>query len=85
MNGPEHADALVEQIVHELARLRTGRVDTLIHLFVSAPAAVVFMLGQHRDALGRLRLHEVEFSQSADPGYCPTIDLPFPLGASPSA
>ncbi|ETR77544.1 hypothetical protein X566_07765 [Afipia sp. P52-10] len=62
--------------------IRTARPDSsgITHLFVAAPNAFTFFLGQRRTALGPVRLYEYDFDGARGRSYAPALTLP--LGAS---
>ena len=47
-----------------------------MHLFSAAPNALLFFLGQHREALGRLQLYEFDFGLERDGSYAASITIP---------
>lgn len=76
----EHADAIAEAVIRQLRAARAGRPDRLIHLFMAAPVALVFLIGQHQHALGRIRVYEFDFTHQATSSYSPSFELPLALG-----
>jgi hypothetical protein len=69
-----HATVLAEALVAEINRVRQpgGR----IHLFVSAPNAFNFFLGQRQPLLGTLILYEYDFEGRHGGSYMPSLSLP---------
>lgn len=49
------------------------------HLFVAAPNAFTFFLGQRQPVLGRVRLYEFDFEAGRDRSYSASLLLPLPL------
>jgi hypothetical protein len=49
---------------------------TVFHLFVAAPNALTFFLGQQAAVLGRVRLYEFDFEGGRDLSYRPSLTLP---------
>lgn len=50
--------------------------EILTHLFVAAPNALTFFLGQQAPVLGRVRLYEFDFEGGRDRSYRPSLTLP---------
>jgi hypothetical protein len=67
-----HAFDIAQRIASE-ARTDEGAA---IHLFVAAPNALVFFLGQRRALLGRVTLYEFDFEGTRDRSYHPSLTLP---------
>jgi hypothetical protein len=71
-----HALALAQALALRIrARTAEERRGTL-HLFVSAPNAFLFYLGQLARGLGRIQLYEYDFDTGAPGAYRPSIMLP---------
>ncbi len=67
----------------ELADTATGAIRTakadgpgLTHLFVAAPNAFTFFLGQRQTALGTVRLYEFDFDGGRGRSYAAALTLP---------
>lgn len=67
----------------ELAEAATGAVRDaraggpgIVHLFIAAPNAFTFLLGQRQPALGRVRLYEFDFEGERNRSYTPALTLP---------
>ena len=58
-----------------LAKLRTTKPGTT-HIFVAAPNALTFFLGQQQPVLGRVRLYEFDFEGGRDGSYSASLTLP---------
>lgn len=75
LNGA-HALRLAQQLA---ARIRTRGVEEregTLHLFMAAPNAFVFRLGQLARAFGAIQLYEYAFDTSKPGGYTPSLRLP---------
>lgn len=69
-----HASALADGVLAAVrARLPAGGRS---HLFVAAPNAFSFMLGQRRVGLGPTTLYEFDFDGARGGGYQPSLTLP---------
>jgi hypothetical protein len=73
--GAEHAVALADNLAEVIRANRPKKAGTT-HLFISAPNALAFFLGQHRGALGNLQLYEFDFEGEQGGSYSPSIRLP---------
>ncbi|MDB4222789.1 SAVED domain-containing protein [Granulosicoccus sp.] len=51
-------------------------VDSVSHVFIAAPNALTFFLGQLAPVLGRVRLYEFDFEGGSDRSYSPSLTLP---------
>lgn len=64
--------------------VREARADGtgMTHLFIAAPNAFTFFLGQRQTALGAVRIYEFDFDGGRDRSYAPALSLPVavPLG-----
>lgn len=70
-----HAFALAEKLAQEInSRRAVERPD--LHLFVSAPNAFTFFLGQRQPSLGSTTLYEFDFEGTNGRGYKPSLMLP---------
>jgi hypothetical protein len=75
LDGP-HALRLAQTLGRILrARPVSERMGTL-HLFASAPNALVLFLGQLAPALGRVQLYEYDFEKRVPGAYWPSFRLP---------
>jgi hypothetical protein len=68
-----HAWDLVQQLV---ARIRATTTGGHAHLFLAAPNAVSFFVGQHRRMVGPTTLYEFDFEGERDATYRPSLSLP---------
>lgn len=73
--GANHALELSNSFVALLSALRTNPADRF-HLFFAAPNALMYFIGQHREALGRITAYEFDFGLERDFSYAPSISLP---------
>jgi hypothetical protein len=71
----DHAIALADSLA-DLIRTRRPRNGGTTHLFIAAPNALAFFLGQHRGALGKVQLYEFDFEGEWGGSYSPSIRLP---------
>lgn len=75
VRGPDHASQLVAALIPVFSDAR--RVPRArVHLFTSAPNSLLFILGQFREALGRVVLYEYDFAFERHCTYEPSITLP---------
>jgi hypothetical protein len=75
INGADHAFALAAGFVEELQRARPSRTS-IVHLFAAAPNALLFFIGQQREALGRIQFYEFDYSLERDGSYAASIAIP---------
>nr|WP_231377639.1 SAVED domain-containing protein [Sphingobium sp. JAI105] len=68
-----HAANLATALV---AALRSTSSAPRVHLFLAAPNALSFFIGQRRPQLGRLTLYEFDFEGGSDRTYRPSLALP---------
>ena len=59
------------------AKLRVAQPGTT-HIFVAAPNALTFFLGQQQPVLGRVRLYEFDFEGGRGGSYSASLTLPIP-------
>ncbi|SEF11012.1 hypothetical protein SAMN05444161_8513 [Rhizobiales bacterium GAS191] len=71
-----HAFELAEALAGVVGETRNADPAATIHLFVAAPNAFTFYLGQRQAALGRVRLYEFDFEGGRDRSYVPALTLP---------
>lgn len=70
-----HAFELAEAAASAVRDARAGGPG-MLHLFVAAPNAFTFFLGQRQPALGRVRLYEFDFEGGRHRTYAPALTLP---------
>lgn len=71
----DHAVALADTLA-DVIRTHRPKSGGTTHLFVAAPNALAFFLGQHRGALGTVQLYEFDFEGERGGSYSPSIRLP---------
>lgn len=71
----DHAVALADSLA-EVIRTHRPKNEGTVHLFIAAPNALTFFLGQHRGALGKVQLYEFDFEGEQGGSYSPSIRLP---------
>lgn len=76
-----HADTLAAAISAQV-RAAGARLAGTIHLFITAPNAFTFFLGQRQAAMGRIRLYEYDFEGARDRSYSPALTLPVTDGST---
>jgi hypothetical protein len=77
VKGPDHAYLLATALPALLSNARPNR-PARAHIFFACPNALMFFIGQQREALGRLALYEFDFGFERDGSYQPSITLPLP-------
>ncbi|KQQ11821.1 hypothetical protein ASF53_16805 [Methylobacterium sp. Leaf123] len=73
-----HACELATALAAQIRTERGGAASAMIHLFVAAPNAFTFFLGQRQPLLGRVCLYEFDFEGGRDRSYAPALTLPIP-------
>lgn len=73
--GGRHAFELADAATYAV---RSAMADGqgLVHLFIAAPNAFTFFLGQRQTVLGRVRLYEFDFDGGRGRSYAPALTLP---------
>lgn len=71
-NG-RHADEIAAAAAHALHELPPA---PMLHLFIAAPNALTFFLGQRQMSLGPTLLYEHDFEGTRDRSYRPSLKLP---------
>jgi hypothetical protein len=76
----EDANHIIKAIQELISYVRLTRRPTekggQLHLFIAAPNAFAFFLGQQSKVLGRLTLYEFDFENMLSGSYHPAISLP---------
>lgn len=72
--GGEHAAELADQIADEIKAMRVP-IGARVHIFIAAPNAFTFFLGQHRDSIGPVTLYEFDFQRAVDGSYHPSFRI----------
>ena len=71
----QHAFDLAETLALQINEKRIGHRPPL-HLFIAAPNAFTFFLGQRQPGLGKTTLYEYDFEGANGGGYKPSLSLP---------
>lgn len=69
-----HAFLLAEGLAQQVHAARTRGFR--VHLFIAAPNALTFMVGQRQLVLGDLTLYEYDFEGTHSGSYAPSLSLP---------
>jgi hypothetical protein len=75
MNG-RHAFELAEAATRAVRAARTASGTAMTHLFIAAPNAFTFFLGQRQPVIGRVRLYEFDLEGGRNRSYAPALTLP---------
>lgn len=75
-----HAFDLAEVLARSVAGVR--KPGATVHLFIAAPNAFTFFLGQRQPQVGAVTLYEYDFEGMHGAGYTPSLKLP--VGPAPS-
>jgi len=78
----QHAFDLAELLVQRINVERNP--GARVHLFIAAPNAFTFFLGQRQPSMGSVTLYEFDFEGQRGGGYAPSIALPI-VQAAPGA
>jgi len=73
IKGGEHAAAIAAKIAEAVAAVR--KPGGAVHLFVAAPNAFSFFLGQQAEAMGKCVNYEFDFSSQIDGSYQPSFKI----------
>lgn len=76
IKGADQAYQLAAQLPSLLANARPSRMASA-HLFWACPNALLFFIGQQREALGRVELYEFDFGIEREGSYSHSLSLPF--------
>jgi len=72
-----HIIVAVQELISHVRLVRTAvEKSGTVHLFIAAPNAFAFFLGQQAKPLGKIILYEFDFEQSKAGTYEPVISLP---------
>lgn len=74
IKGPDHAYRLAAKLPSVLAEARPSRAARA-HVFFACPNAMMFFIGQQREALGRVALYEFDFGIERDGSYSHSLSL----------
>jgi hypothetical protein len=73
-----HIYLAVQELITKLRQEKSGKEKQgTIHIFVAAPNALVFSLGQNFKSLGKIKLYEYDFEQYRTGTYTLSMQLPF--------
>lgn len=75
VNG-RHAFELARSVAAQAKAHGSAASGEATHLFVAAPNALTFYLGQHHLLMGRVRLYEFDFDGAQGGSYKPSLTLP---------
>lgn len=81
IKGADHAHQLATALPALLKSARPTRAAKA-HVFFACPNALMFFIGQQREALGRLALYEFDFGIEVDGSYQLSFSLPLPANAA---
>jgi hypothetical protein len=73
IRGGEHALHMATAISNEVSAL--AKIGSTTHIFMAAPNAVSFYLGQNADCMGRCALYEFDFKREIDGSYFPSFSV----------
>lgn len=71
-----HAFRLAETLTASVRATKRLGTKSHVHLFMAAPGAFAFFLGQRHVAIGPLTLYEFDFEAEGDGSYQPSLSLP---------
>ena len=72
-----HAWELANQIKNIIDNRELSEKRSLLHIFMSCPNSVVFLLARYSLPFGKIQLYEYDFSGESTHTYYPTIMFPF--------
>jgi hypothetical protein len=81
----DHGVQLVEQAAGIIRKRTADERRARLHIFASAPNAMMFWLGQSARGFGRTVVYEYDFERNTPGGYSPGLEFPPPTGAHPPA
>lgn len=70
-----HAFDLAEAATATVHSARGTDTSAIVHVFIAAPNAFTFFLGQRQPSLGLVRLYEFDFEGTCDRSYVPALTL----------
>lgn len=74
--GGRHAFDLAEAITAQIRATSSAGQRPPLHVFIAAPNAFTFFLGQRQPVLGKLTLYEFDFGNGRTGSYTPSLTLP---------
>jgi hypothetical protein len=75
IKGPDQAYRLAAQLPGVLSEARPSRA-ACAHVFFACPNALMFFIGQQRNALGRIAMYEFDFGIERDGSYSHSLSFP---------
>jgi hypothetical protein len=81
----DHGIQLVEQAAAIIQKRTADERRARLHIFASAPNAMIFWLGQRARGFGRTVVYEYDFERNTPGGYSPGLEFPPPAVAQPPA
>jgi len=76
-----HAAMLADQLAQAITSVR-GAPSCTVHMFIAAPNAFTFMIGQRQAGMGRTTLYEYDFENAHGGAYEPSLTLPVTVAAN---
>ncbi len=73
--GADHASVMAADLIPVLRNLRPAP-KARFHIFAGAPNALLFFVGQYREALGKFTIYEHDFGMERHGSYEPSIVFP---------
>jgi hypothetical protein len=73
ISGPDHAYWFAERVARDIFAWRKLHRNATLHLFVAAPNAFMFYLGQHHRELGTVQLYEYNYDLSGGASYATSL------------
>jgi len=73
IKGGEHAAELADKVSNEVNSVTEGDPGVVIHIFASAPNALLFYLGQHHQAMTPCIVYEFDFDRMGNKTYQPSF------------
>lgn len=73
IEGGQHAAALSDQLTSAVREIRLANRIERVHLFIAAPNAFLFYLGQQAQALGSHKMYEYDFDGNRGGSYFPSV------------
>lgn len=77
----DHGIQLIEQAAGIIQRRTADERSARLHIFASAPNALMFWLGQRARGFGRTVVYEFDFERNMPGGYTPALEFPPPAAA----
>ncbi len=74
----EHALSIAKNVALLIKKSARGQPGAKLHIFTSAPNALVFFLGQRLANASGVSLYEYDFEKTRGGGYVASLALPIP-------